>query len=48
LGNLKRASGDRLPGTIDLTSAANYATLKGKSSKANKNAHHVDVALQVR
>jgi len=48
LSNLKAASGERLPGTIDLTSAAG-ASRPGKRNQQGKAKpkHHVDVALAV-
>jgi len=42
--NLKAAAGERIPGTIDLTSATNRKKPQGKKRKSD---HHVDVALEL-
>eukprot|EP00455_Lapot_gusevi_P018103 TRINITY_DN1981_c0_g2_i1.p1 TRINITY_DN1981_c0_g2~~TRINITY_DN1981_c0_g2_i1.p1 ORF type:complete len:341 (+),score=120.80 TRINITY_DN1981_c0_g2_i1:67-1089(+) len=49
LNNLRRAEGDRLPGTIDLTSAKELAGQHGGAAKRSKtsNKRHVDVALEI-
>lgn len=44
--NLQRATGQRLPGTIDLTSAVKAAPGK-RAQKKKTDSHHVDLALKV-